>query len=59
VCQIIDDVAENRADAKVKSIIIEMLNDYEPIEKIKKYTGVSIETITEIAKSVGISAVND
>lgn len=57
VCQIIDDVAESRADAKVQSIIAEMLNDFEPVEKIKKYTGVSKDKIIELAKSIGVSPV--
>jgi len=55
--EIVEELAKVRTDAKVQSIIAEMLNDFEPVEKIKKYTGVSKDKIIELAKSIGVSPV--
>ena len=53
-----DDIAKERAEGKVegKADVAEaMLSDGEPTDKIIKYTGVTIETLQEIAKRLGLT----
>ena len=53
-----DDIAKERAEGKVegKADVAEaMLSDGEPTDKIIKYTGVTVETLQEIAKRLGLT----
>ena len=52
--------AEGRAEGKAEGradVVTAMLRDSEPVSRIMKYTQVSLEKITEIARSIGVEPV--